>query len=279
LLLYLLDVGDAGAQHIRGRLLDVNTGTPIPVGFLSLLREDSTVVATAISDANGLWQLNAPRPGAYLVAAERIGYRRWVSGPVTISARDQLESVFHLQPAPLALDTMFVEAEAVRRYLQYNGFFERQRGSFGHFVTPADVEKRQASRVTDLLTAIPGVQRVAVAEGSAGPMQIQLRGSSLSQGGMCRPRIFVDGLIYTRGDARPVRDREGNATERAVDQAERMDQALSLDDIGHPSTVAAIEVYRSAAQVPVQFGGSSVETLCGVIVVWTRTGRMRTGGR
>jgi hypothetical protein len=86
--------------------------------------------------------------------------------------------------------------------------------------------------------------------------------------------------MYSRGDARPVQRRDGDATERAEeDLMRRMDQALSLDDIGHPSTIAAIEVYRSASQIPVQFGGSSVETLCGVIVIWTRTGRMRLGGR
>jgi hypothetical protein len=49
---------------------------------------------------------------------------------------------------------------------------------------------------------------------------------------------------------------------------------LTIDDIAHPSTIAAIEVYRSGVQVPVQFGGNSVETQCGVIVVWTRVGRM-----
>ena len=77
----------------------------------------------------------------------------------------------------------------------------------------------------------------------------------------------------------PSRTRESDATERASnDVFERMDQAQSIDDIGHPSTIAAIEVYRSAVQVPVQFGGASVETLCGVIAIWTRTGRMRGGG-
>ncbi len=39
--------------------------------------------------------------------------------------------------------------------------------------------------------------------------------------------------------------------------------------------ILAIEVYRSATEVPVQFGGTSVETLCGVIVIWTRTGSAR----
>ena len=63
------------------------------------------------------------------------------------------------------------------------------------------------------------------------------------------------------------------------DLLRRMDQAISLDDLGHPSIIAGIEVYRSASQVPVQFGGTSVDTLCGVIVIWTHTGRMRAGER
>jgi hypothetical protein len=177
------------------------------------------------------------------------------------------------------LDPIDVRARGLREYLDYSGFYERQRGNFGHFVTPEDVDRRQASRVTDLLVAIPGVQRVYVTGGSVGPSQIQLRGSSLSQGGACRPRVFVDGLMYSRGDSRPLRRRDGQATEEEVDDlARRMDEALSLDDIGHPSTIAGIEVYRSASQVPVQFGGTSVETLCGVIVIWTRTGRMRVNG-
>jgi hypothetical protein len=84
--------------------------------------------------------------------------------------------------------------------------------------------------------------------------------------------------MYSYGDSRPLQRSESAATERE-DIFQRMDQALSLDDIGHPSTIAAIEVYRSASQVPAQFGGTSVETLCGVIVVWTHTGRMRAGSR
>jgi hypothetical protein len=270
---------NANAQHVSGLLLDVETGDPIPMGFLSLLAGDSTVITTTISDASGFWRLEVPGPGTYFIAAERLGYSYLASDAVVVGAADELETVFHLRPSPVVLDPLEVRAEAVRRYLEYTGFFERQRGNFGHFVSPEAIERRQASRVTDLITAIPGVTRVYAAGGSVGPAQIQMRGSSLSQGGMCRPRVFVDGMMYTRGDSRPVQLREGDATERAQDDIfERMDQALSLDDIGHPSTIAAIEVYRSASQVPVQFGGTSVETLCGVIVVWTHTGRMRVGG-
>lgn len=268
----------ANAQQLRGRLLDLETDNPIAAGLLTLLDADSSVVATAVSNASGEWQISLTGAGVYYVAAERIGYERWVAGPVELSADDTVSSLFHLRPSPVVMDPIEVRATAVRRYLEFNGFFERQRGNFGHFVTPQTIERRQAARVTDLLRAIPGVQLVAAAGGSAGPSQIHLRGSSLSQGGVCRPRVFVDGLIYSRGDSRPVRIREENATEREVDEERRLEN-MSLDDLGHPSTIAAIEIYRSASQVPVQFGGSSVETLCGVIVVWTRTGRMRIGER
>jgi hypothetical protein len=269
----------ASAQHIRGQLLDVETNGAIPSGLLTLLDADSARVATTVSDAEGYWRFEVPRPGVYYVAAERFGYRPWVSGPVEVGAGDALNAQFHLSPDAVRLEAIDVRAVAVRRYLEYTGFFERQRSNFGHFVTPEVIEKRQAARVTDLLTAIPGVQRVALAGGSVGPAQIQLRGSSLSQGGLCRPRVFVDGLMYSQGDGRPVQNRDSDATEQEVDLFRRMDQALSLDDIGHPSTIAAIEVYRSASQVPVQFGGTSVDTLCGVIVVWTHTGRLRAERR
>lgn len=275
----LLHAGAGGvhAQQVRGRLLDRETNRPIAAGVLTLLAADSSVVMTAQSDADGHWRLEAPRPGTYTVTARRLGFRPWTSEPVTLQAGEDRNALVHLRAVPVELGVVSVQAVAIRRHLELNGFFERQQGNFGHFLTPEAIERRQASRVTDLLTPIPGVQLVVAGSGNVGPAQIALRGSSVTDAGLCRPRVFVDGLMYARGDSRPVRIRDAAATERASEEAERrMDQTLSLDDIGHPSTIAGIEVYRSATQVPVQFGGTSVETLCGVIVIWTRTGRTPT---
>lgn len=266
----------ASAQHVRGRLLDLETNRAIPAGVLTLHSADSSIVVTAVSDADGYWRFNALRPGSYYITARRLGYRPWISGAVKIEAGAELNSVFHLQPMPVTLDPISANAVAIRRNLEFNGFFERQHGNFGHFLTPEAIERRQAARITDLLTAIPGVQLVVGGGGNVGPAQIGLRGSSITDGILCRPRVYVDGLMYARGDSRPVRVRTSQAIEREADLEQRMDQALSLDDIGHPSTIAAIEIYRSATQVPVQFGGTSLETLCGVIVIWTRTGRTPT---
>jgi hypothetical protein len=262
----------ARAQQVRGRLLDLETNRPIPSGVLTLHAADSSIVTTTVSDADGHWRFDAPRPGSYFIAARRLGYQPKLSSAMTIEAEAVLNTVVHLKQVPVSLDPIVARAAAIRRSLEYQGFFERQRSNFGHFVTPEAIDRRDAARITDLLTPIPGVQLVVAGTGNVGPAQISLRGSSLTDGALCRPRVFVDGLMYTRGDSRLVRVRESDARERE-DIEQRMDQALSLDDIGHPSTIAGIEVYRSATQVPVQFGGTSEETLCGVIVIWTRTGR------
>ena len=277
LLLYAL-AHDVHAQQVRGQLIDAASKRPIQTGAVILHDADSSVLARAVSDADGRWLLAATSPGLYFISVRRLGYQPWVSGALELEAGKELTTVVELRVVPVQLDPITARAAAVRRQLEYSGFFERQRSNFGHFLTPEAIENRQAARITDLLSAIPGVQLVVGGNGSAGPTHVGLRGSSITDGALCRPRVFVDGLMYARGDSRAARVQESNATERA-DLDQRMDQALSLDDIGHPSTIAGIEVYRSASQVPVQFGGTSVETLCGVIVIWTHTGRIRAPRR
>jgi hypothetical protein len=277
-LLALAGAQATGAQHLRGRLLDLESNEPLAAGLVTLLAANGTSLITAVSDGDGYWVLEVPAPGAYYVAAKRLGYQPWVAGMVEVKRGDDLRSVFHLRRLPVMLDPIEVSAAATRRYLELAGFYDRQRADFGHYVTAEDIEKRQAARITDLLTGLPGVSLVSLSPGGVGALSVQLRGSNLSEGGLCRPRVFVDGVIYARGDSRPKRAASGQDVERRVDdQIQALDKGLSLDDIGHPSTVAAIEVYRSASQVPVQFGGTGVETLCGVIVIWTRTGSMRAG--
>jgi hypothetical protein len=269
----------AAAQSLRGRLLDVESNQPVAAGLLTLLTPDSVSITTAVTDADGFWNLAVPGAGTYFVEAKRLGYQPWVAGPVDLKPEDDLNSVFHLRRLAFRLDPIEVSAEATERYLDLQGFYERQRSDFGHFMTPEDIEKRRASRVSDLLMGLPGVNLVSGTSGSVGSRYIQLRGGSLARDGVCRPRIFVDGLMYARGDSRPRRLEDFATEQNFNDQLEIVDQGLSIDDLGHPSIIAAVEIYRSAVQVPVQFGGTSIETQCGVIVIWTRTGRMRMNGQ
>lgn len=276
-LLGLADVESASAQRVRGRLLDRESGEPIVAGLVTLVARSGSQVGTSTTDESGRWHMEVPVPGTYFLSAKRIGYRPWTSAQLDVKERDDLTFVFHLHRAAITLHPIEVSARAMRAYLDRAGFYERQRSDFGHFITPEDIDKRRAARITDLLLSIPGVNLVRMTTGSAGPLFVELRGSNLSGGGVCRPRVFVDGVLFVRGDARPARPERNASVERRVeDVLERVDQGMSLDDIGHPSTIAAIEVYRSATQVPVQFGGTSVATLCGAIVIWTKTGTRRT---
>ena len=272
--LALLVTSPALGQRLSGRLLDLSTERPIVSGLLTLLTPDSGLVSTAMTDRDGSWVLRIPGPGTYFVEAKRLGYQPWMAGPVELSPGDDFTSVFHLKRLPVRLDAIEVSGTATERYLSLTGFYDRQRSDFGHFMTPEDIERRRAATVSDLMQGLPGVNVVSMTTGSVGARYIQLRGSNLSQGGVCRPRIFVDGLMFARGDAVSRRIDPDPNTETIQETMQRIDQGMSIDDIGHPGTIAAIEISRSASQVPVQFGGTSTETQCGVIVVWTRTGRM-----
>lgn len=275
LCLALGDAASAHAQVIRGRLLDLESGDPIPSATLTLIRDDGERLATTITGSDGSYILRAPRAGAYYVEAKRIGYRLWIDGPIELRAGDDWTSEFRLRPLPVELDPVEIRAAGgpeAARHLARVGFFERQRSDFGYFLTREDIERRQPRRLTDVLGALPGTRPVFSSSGGS-QAGLDVRGSRLSQGGPCHPRVFVDGLVVIRGDARPRGETlpGEQATEVQGDRAVRSE--ISLNDVVMPDDVQAIEVYRSAAQVPVRFGGASMFTQCGVIVIWTRHGR------
>jgi hypothetical protein len=262
----------ATGQVLRGRLLDLRTNEPITGGVISLIRNDGKRVASVITGDDGSYRLAAPDSGSYFVEARRIGYQISIDGPIELRDGDDWETAYHLTTVPLQLAPVGVHAPGNDRWLERVGFHERERAEFGHFITRPEIEARSPRVLTELLSLIPGV-RVVQSSGGLTRAGIELRGSVLSQGGTCHPRVFVDGLVVIRGDARlRGTDLIGlGATETQGDPAERPE--IALNDVVMPEDIQAIEVYRSAAQVPVRFGGGAVGTQCGVIVIWTRRGR------
>ncbi len=264
------------AQSIQGRLLDMVTNEAIESGILTLINEDGERVVSVQTDASGQYLLRAPEAGVYYIEARRLGYRSWIDGPVELGQGDDWRTAFHLRPAPVTMDPVEVSAPAVarRNFLRRVGFYERQRASFGHFMTREVIEKRRGARVSDVLSLAPGVRLIPTGEGIA-RMDVQLRGSQLSNGSLCRPRVYVDGIIAIRGDARPRGvGTAPNADATEIDQfAPPPRTEYNIDDLVDPDDIEAIEIYRSVAQIPVRFGGASLGTQCGVIAIWTRRGR------
>jgi hypothetical protein len=117
-----------------------------------------------------------------------------------------------------------------RRLTEY---YERkqQRGSFARFLEQSEILRIGARNPSDLFRTMPGV----VISTASGGNTIRIRG--------CQPMVWVDG--------------------QRVPGAE-------LDEVIHPSEIAAIEFYPSNAGVPAQFTERG-NRLCGSVLVWTRT--------
>ncbi len=265
-------------QVVRGRLLDLTSNEPIAGGTLTLVPVQGSGVVSVVSGEDGAFRLEAPGPGRYFVEARSFGYRPWVDGPIDLRAGDDWEAEYHLPAMPFELEPVevTVPATAYNAFLDRVGFLERQKADFGHFITRDEIERRAPARLTDLLSDIPGV-RVVPSSSGLSRSGLSFRGSVLSMGGACHPRVFVDGLIVILGDAR-VRGTDiygfpEQPTDAEADPSNRPE--IALDDFVIPEDVEAVEVYRRASQVPVRFGGTSTATQCGVIAIWTRRGWRR----
>src|SRR5574341_175877 len=251
--LCLAAAAGARGQTVRGRVVEADTRKPV-AGARVVLRSPEDSSLAAVTDTAGAFVARATVPGRYEVSVARLGYRAQQQGP-------------------FELLTVTVAAEVNSRFLQTVGFYDRKRSDFGHFITRDEIESKRASRPTDLLRVLPGVSLIPDPR-SPGRVRVQMRGTHPAQGGACAPRVFVDGLIAIRGDSRPPRPGTASAGDiEDVFENDPRNPEPALDDIVTPEQIQAIEVYRSASQVPAEFGGASVFTRCGVVVVWTRRGR------
>jgi outer membrane receptor for ferrienterochelin and colicin len=112
-------------------------------------------------------------------------------------------------------------------------FFEhrQQREPFGVFLVQDDIRKLGPTQPSDLFRTVPGV----VISSGLGGNTLRIRG--------CQPMVWVDGS--------------------------RMPGA-ELDEVIHPSEIAAIEFYPSNAGTPPQYL-ERTNRLCGSFLVWTKT--------
>jgi len=139
------------------------------------------------------------------------------------------------------LATVVVEGDVSDARSISSQVHERQkRAANGYFVYREDIVKMDIMRSSEVLRRLPGVQ---VTAGGIGHADVRLRTNR------CAPLFWMDGMPLVGA-------------------------AFDIDDL-EPTTIEAIEVYSSAATVPVEFRGPIRAQGCGSIVIWTREGERR----
>src|SRR3989441_326709 len=99
------------AQVVRGQLTDSVTRAPVPGAFLTLVDEHGVEKARTITNGSGEYLLTAPAPGVYRLRSKRIGFRPYVSPPLTLTAGATSSYNAVIDPIPVALAQVVVQGE------------------------------------------------------------------------------------------------------------------------------------------------------------------------
>jgi hypothetical protein len=227
------------AQTIRGTLRDRDTDRPIQLGRVLLLTEAGDSVAVALTNASGQFSVTSPRPGGFYLKASALGYRETTAGIFDIQRGGEMSLEFRIYPVPIGLAEILVNAPGGVRpgALIANGFYQRMQSGMGRFLTPAEIQKRPVLMTSELFYGISRVSVVPNSEGGGNRITIS------APLGECSPPLYVDGILLS-----------GNASDR---------------DLPPMSVVEAIEVYRGASELPLQWSGTAAQG-CGAIVIWTK---------
>jgi hypothetical protein len=128
--------------------------------------------------------------------------------------------------------------EMTRRRQLLSDFYDRMARGFGYFVTREQIEKRNPMNLSDMMRMVPGARLMPI----RGTSMAALRFSRAQGGRDCPPQYYVDGVKAWN---------------------------LNIDDIV-PMDVEGIEIYEGASSIPPQYNTKEGNTICGVVLIWTR---------
>lgn len=196
---------------------------------------------SARSNADGAFRLTGLPAGTQSVEVREIGYspKRFA---VDLTPHRPSTLTAMLDERTQVLKTMEITA---KRGSEIAGFDQRKRSGLGYYMDRDQIEKSASISTTDLFRQVPGLTVAWDGQG----YQVQV--NRTSNAGMCPVAYYIDGSPFlSLGD--------------------------DIDQIVRPEDIAAIEVYKSSAETPMQFQGSDGGP-CGTIVIWTKRRVGNTG--
>lgn len=233
---------------MQGIVRDDSTARPL-AGVEVLLAGTSH---RAVTGEDGRYHLSGLPPGRLQVLFRAVGY---LPGRVEVLLESGVSTRVNqsLAPSAVQLDPIEVTGAATAG-LAGSGFEERRRMGFGVFYDSEELRQLEHLKPSDLLRRKGGVQISQTAFN--GPMVAMNSTSRDLEGKLdCYMSVYLDGRLFWRGGKKTLQD-------LALDPPPDFREFIGL------TQVEAVEVYRSSAGIPVQFGGASGQ--CGAVVIWTR---------
>lgn len=233
-------------RGITGRLLDDATGQPVPGARIQLLNAREQRVSSALTDAAGAFHFAPSAAGAYLLHAERTGYRSVRSRPLSLAPDDTVQVELRVATNAVLLAPLTVVAASARTVgdERLEGFEWRRRTKVnGRFLGPDEIRRLNPFNATDAVLHVPFVR----VSGSGYYRWLLLRKRhGIEANHFCNANIYIDGALV-----------------RGLDPSTMM-----LDQLISARSLAAIEVYPTHSSAPGEFP-PVMDPNCGVIVLWT----------
>lgn len=233
---------------LLGRVGSQTTGASVPGADILLLDLD----LSARTDQSGRFRF-APVPrNIYRVLVRAVGFGPYV-GLLDLSAIDTARATFLLRPVapisfePVPLPEVVVRARIPARMLAYE---ERRSRGVGLFVTRSDLERRENSRLSDILRGLPGLLIVPTSTVEHAVAVRRANGNALQT---CYPQVYLDGVRVYDPTAAP---------------AGLGDRPPNVDGF-RPRELEGVEVYRGPAETPVEYLGPGAR--CGTVLLWSRS--------
>lgn len=213
---------------ISGTVKDEN-GARVPNVEIALPKA-GIVVHT---DSLGRFLVSRLTPGIFDISFRRLSFTPMMLS-LQVTSNDTTDVDVTLTMAADQLQTVVVEAKPDRKR-ELDGFEQRRKLGFGHFITRAEIEQRNPLLLSEMARAVPGTQITPT--NITGRMTLRF-----SRRPDCPPAYFLDGLFVANFniDDVPARDVEG------------------------------VELYAGLAGLPPEFMKQMGVQACGAVVIWTR---------
>ena len=216
MLLLLMAIASFAQQRlISGQITDRDTKEAIEQVTIQLLKSDSTYVAGAISNENGLFHVTAPANGKYLLKISSVGYKSTMKRIQIFDNKDLAMGKIVLGAEAIMLKGAVVTAMAQKVTLKEDTFVYNSSA----YRTP------EGSVVEELVKRLPGAE---VSDDGT----IKINGKEVK-------KILVDGKEFMTGDTKTaLKNLPTSIIEKikAYDEKSDLSKVTGIDD-GEEQTV------------------------------------------